>query len=74
MSMYNELMEEKQKLEAKIEEMEKKNLTMTSKASKLGAIAKVEKQLEFKQNEMEAQKYELSKKLAEQDKLIGMLR
>lgn len=48
MSMYNELMEEKEKLEAKIEEMEKKNLTMTSKASKLGTIAKVEKQLEFK--------------------------
>ena len=48
MSMYNELMEEKEKLEAKIEEMEKKSLTMTSKASKLGAIANVEKKLEFK--------------------------
>ena len=60
--MVNELEEQKEELEAKVADLQTKTGAYDEFSAKL---KDAERQIEFKQNEIEAQKYDYEKKLAE---------
>ena len=60
--MVNELEEQKEELEAKVADLQTKTGAYDEFSAKLKAA---EGQIEFKQNEIEAQKYDYEKRLAE---------